>query len=97
MEDQDCGVCGDSNAERVNEKEYLYTISEVILVLNPLVGLGSMDYIRINDKIVGKFQKPLIYDSFILNIYTYINSRNYQNLKSKQLKDRRSNGTGIEV
>ena len=24
MEDQDCGVCGDSNAERVNEKEYLY-------------------------------------------------------------------------
>lgn len=70
-----------------NEKEYLYTISEVILVLNPLVGLGSMDYIRINDKIVGKFQKPLMYDSFILNIYTYINSRNYQNLKSKQLKD----------
>ena len=24
MEDQDCGVCGDSNAERVNEKEYGY-------------------------------------------------------------------------
>ena len=22
MEDQDCGVCGDSNAERVNEKDY---------------------------------------------------------------------------
>ncbi len=80
-----------------NEKEYLYTIPEVILILNPLVGLGSMDYIRINDKITGKFQKPLMYDSFILNIYTYINTRNYQNLKYKHMKDRISKASGIEL
>ena len=69
---------------------YIYTLPEVVKILK----LSSSDISRLyqmlidTNKISNSFQQILMYDSFILNMYLYVNTRNFQNLRVKQTGDR---------
>lgn len=69
---------------------YIYTLPEVVKILK----LSSTDISSLyqmlldTNKISNSFQQILMYDSFILNMYLYVNTRNFQNLRTKQAGDK---------
>ena len=69
---------------------YIYTLPEVVKILKLSSDDISSLYQMLLDtnKISNKFQQIMMYDSLILNMYLYVNTRNYQNLRSKQAGDR---------
>lgn len=69
---------------------YIYTLPEVVKILKlPSSDISSLYQMLIDtNKISNSFQQILMYDSFILNMYLYVNTRNFQNLRVKQAGDR---------
>lgn len=65
---------------------YIYTLPEVVKILK----LSSDDISKVYNqlletkKISNKFQQILMYDSFILNMYLYVNARNFKNIRHKE-------------
>jgi hypothetical protein len=69
---------------------YIYTLPEVVKILKlSSTDISSLYQMLIDtNKISNKFQQIMMYDSLILNMYLYINTRNFQNLRTKQAGDR---------
>lgn len=69
---------------------YIYTLPEVVKILKlSSTDISSLYQMLIDtNKISNSFQQILMYDSFILNMYLYVNTRNFQNLRVKQTGDR---------
>lgn len=69
---------------------YIYTLPKLVKILKLSSGDISSLYQMLLDtnKISNKFQQIMMYDSLILNMYLYVNTRNYQNLRTKQTNDR---------
>lgn len=68
---------------------YIYTLPEVVKILK----LSSSDITNLyhmlldTKRISNKFHQIMMYDSLILNMYLYINTRNFRNLRSKENSD----------
>lgn len=69
---------------------YIYTLPEVVKILKlSSIDISSLYQMLVDtNKISNKFQQIMMYDSLILNMYLYVNTRNYQNLRVKQAGDR---------
>lgn len=69
---------------------YIYTLPEVVKILKlSSIDISSLYQMLVDtNKISNKFQQIMMYDSLILNMYLYVNTRNYQNLRTKQTNDR---------
>lgn len=69
---------------------YIYTLPEVVKILKlSSTNISSLYQMLLDtNKISNKFQQILMYDSFILNMYLHVNTRNFQNLRTKQVGDR---------
>lgn len=69
---------------------YIYTLPEVVKILK----LSSSDIVSLyqmlidTNKIANKFEQILMYDSLILNMYLYVNTRNFKNLRIEQANNR---------
>lgn len=71
---------------------YIYTLPKVVKILKlSSDDISSLHQVMLDiNKISNKFQQIMMYDSLIHNVYLYVNTRNFQNLRVKQVGDRLS-------